>query len=443
MYSLSIAAELQRHFVHDNDFILRQIHLGNEVIAVMGLKTLIDFPQTISMIRDLIQVDDLADHDMRDVVVGLGDDCSSHVFEKLVTEIQLGMLLVVHENSETCVSLIPVPQTLSRSISAPLTENSISGSNSAFNESMETNVGLLRKYTNADDLQLKTYMFGSTVKNRVTVSYLKGAIDPAFLQTLIEAIESRLHLEVNNLQDFTKVLGLSSFNLITHYHTTEMPQSAMRALRNGRAVLFIERVPFALVLPSLFADLYMSEDDNNLTPIYTVLLRLLRLFGILTTLIAPGLYVALVSVNPDVLRFELAHSIAKSRLDVPYPAIVETLLLLIVLELLMEAIIRLPSSIGPTVTMVGGIVLGQAAVSAKLVSNLLIIVLAVITISSATVVGIQNSQSLRVFKYLLLFLAAAFGVLGLMSGLVVLCSYHAGFKTFNLPYLQSTKPKGD
>jgi hypothetical protein len=182
-------------------------------------------------------------------------------------------------------------------------------------------------------------------------------------------------------------------------------------------------------------DMFCLKDDHNYPLPFMYLIRVLRIIGVLIATIIPGLYVALVSVNPEVLRLQLAISIANSRQDVPYPAFVETILLLIVLELILEASVRLPKSVGPTITMVGGIILGQAAVSAKLVSNLLIIVLAGTTIASSTVVGFQNSVAIRGFKYLLIILSAIYGMLGLLAGIVVICAYMGHQKSMGIPYL--------
>lgn len=181
--------------------------------------------------------------------------------------------------------------------------------------------------------------------------------------------------------------------------------------------------------------MFVLESDRNLPPLIMVALRGLRIVGVLTALLFPGLYVALVSVNPEILRIELALSVAQSRADVPYPALIEILMMLLTLELIIEASVRLPKSIGPTITMVGGIIIGQAVVEAKLVSGLLIIVLAATTIANSTINGLQNSLSIRLFKYIIVILAAIYGVLGLLAGIVLVSAYLASIKAFDVSYL--------
>ncbi|SFD77813.1 GerA spore germination protein [Paenibacillus catalpae] len=434
--------EVRTHFSSYPDYVNQQVQIATETFTITGLKSLINFPQTIYMVRDSLLTASINKLELVEVFAGLGQTVPAET-TGLISEILDGMLIAMHNASGICVSIYPVPQPNSRPISMPIMENNVGGGNSAFNENLEANIILLRSHLNTSDLQMKNYVMGNLVKSNVVVCYMESLIDKQMLGNLTHKLESKQSTDISNIKELSSVLEFSNFSLVTHYMTYELPQNAAKALKDGKAVLFQERLPFAIVLPSLISDLFVTEDDTNHPPIYTWLLRSLRLIGLLTTLIVPGLYVALVSVNPDVLRFELAHSIARSRLDVPYPAIVEALLLLIIMELIMEAIIRLPSSIGPTVTMVGGIVLGQAVVDAKLVSNLLIIIVAAATIANAAVVGFRNSYALRLLKYLLLFLAAFLGVLGLLTGLVIICAYVAGIRTLGVPYLQLIKPKGE
>lgn len=436
MFTLDAVKE---HFSSNPDFVCSRVHIGSEVISVAGLKSLINFPQSVRLLREPLLASD-AFTIQKFAELGRALPANS---DRIIHEILNGMLFAVHDATGVCISIIPVPQSLSRSISNPLTENNVRGSSSAFNEDIDTNVGLLRKHLNSSELQISRYACGSIVKNTVMLCYLKQKINPQLLHSLISTLESHLDSEVSNLRELSKLFRFSNLSLVSRYLASELPQTAARALKDGKAVIFVERLPFAIILPSLISDLFMTEDDLNHPQVFTILLRVLRVIGALITLLAPGLYVALVSVNPDVLRYELAHTIAISRSDVPYPAIIEALLLLVILELIMEAIIRLPSSIGPTVTMVGGIVLGEAVVAAKLVSSLLIIVLAAVTISNATIVGFQNSHSIRLFKYLLLFLSALFGVTGLLAGIVIVCTYLSSVTTLGVPYLQLKQPKGE
>lgn len=427
----------------DSDFFIRKTKLSQLSVSIMGYTSLIDLPRTLELLHKQAESGTAANLNAEAFMEAFGKLVKAPDESSIMATVTRGDILLYFSGHDVFISVTPVPKVLTRSIEAPTTENVLRGAISSLVEDIETNIGMIKKHAATRQLRVKSYSIGDREGKRLSLLYRDDKMDPALLRAITEKIESRLEWDVKNLQQLSNMLGFSRWSLVTRFNSTELPQEAERALCQGKAILLLDRVPFALVVPSLLWDLFAVENDHNFPVILMYLVRLLRIIGVLTNMVVPGLYVALVSVNPDVLRIELALSIARSRIDVPYPAIVETFLLLIILELILEASIRLPKAIGPTLTMVGGIILGQAVVSAKLVSNLLIIILAATTISSSTVVGFQNSISIRIFKYLLLLLSAVYGVLGLLSGLVIICAYLASITSFGIPYLHFFKPKGE
>ncbi|RIX59378.1 spore gernimation protein GerA [Paenibacillus nanensis] len=427
----------------DSDFFIRKTRLSQLSVNIIGYTSLIDLPRTLELLHKQAESGTVADLNAEAFMESFGKPVKAPDESTIMTTVTRGDILLYFSEHDAFISVTPVPKVLTRSIEAPTTENVLRGAISSLVEDIETNIGMIKKHAATQQLRVKSYSIGDREGKRLSLLYREDKLDLALLRAITGKIESRLDWDVKNLQQLSDMLGFSRWSFVTRFNSTELPQEAERGLSQGKAILLLDRMPFALVVPSLLWDLFAVDNDHNFPVLLMYLVRLLRIVGVLTNMIVPGLYVALVSVNPDVLRIELALSIARSRVDVPYPAIVETLLLLIILELILEASIRLPKSIGPTLTMVGGIILGQAVVSAKLVSNLLIIILAATTISSSTVVGFQNSISIRVFKYLILLLSAFYGVLGLLSGLVIICAYLASITSFGIPYLHFYKPKGD
>jgi len=428
----------------DSDFIRFPTTMAGESVILLGYQTFFDFAETLRHLQ--AQSARIADTEWEDsprLIQGLGDFLDNPDTDMLVSLLLRGQLLIWFEARDRIISFTPSARILSRSIEAPITESVVRGSISAFVEDMDTNIGLIRKTAAAEDLRTHTYWTGADKQKQIVLIYRERCANPRLLKGIINKLEENLGMNVQNLQNLSSMLGFNPWTGITKFNSTELPQEVERALQKGKVVLLLDRFPFALIVPSLLTDMFAVENDRNYPLVYTYLTRFLRVIGVLTNVIIPGLYVSLVSVNPDMLRIEIALTIARSRMDVPYPSLVETLLLLIILELIIEASIRLPKSIGPTLTMVGGIILGQAVVSAKLVSNILIIVLAATTISSSTVVGYHNSLTIRVFKYLILFLSAIFGLYGLVAGLVLICAYMASVTSFGIPYVHLMRPNGD
>lgn len=443
---LQLADRLKQRFENEADFALIHTYLGRLPVTLAGYKTLIDIPETMKILSfTAMQISKADEVPVVDLLKGLGKVAEINNDEQKAAELILnGGLVMIHEFTGTCIGLVSVvPASLTRPVSTPYTENILRGSITAFNEDIDTNIGIMRKNLVNAALQSKIYILGRQNTTKLGLLYLENTVNANFLKKLQNHIENHLQAEICNIQELSVMLGYPAHTLFTRFNSSEMPQEAVSALKKGKVILFMDRFPFAIIMPSLLSDMYDLQDDTNFPYSFMIFLRLLRITGILITLLMPGLYVALVSVNPEVLRIELALSVAKSRIDVPYPAFVETFLLLIVLELILEASIRLPRTIGPTVTMVGGIILGEAVVSAKLVSNLLIIILAATTIASSTVAGYQNTVSLRLLKYLVLVLCSIYGILGLVSGIVIIAAYIASIETFGVPYFQFGRSKDD
>lgn len=429
-------------FEDNDDFFLQRDFFADRPVYLLGLKSLIDMARSRTFIHQYLDqaisnntaLSDGALMQMLGEVRGTNlQDISSSVYD--------GKFIIYFEHVQQYVVAEPVPNLLSRLFDTPTNENVLQGTLSSFVEDIDHNIGIARKQFSSESLRVKSFSVGQNQQKRIALLFAEGHVDMALVEQIIGQFETYIDHDINHIQDLSRTLGLSPWGSIAKFKTTEMPQEAAHSLKTGKVVIFVDRLPFALVLPNLLWDMFCLDNDHNYSLPLMIVLRSLRIVGVLITLIVPALYVALVAVNPEVLRIEIALTVAQSREGVPYPALVEIILILLILELIMEASVRLPRSIGPTITMVGGIILGEATVAAKLVSNLLIIILAATTIANSTVVGFQNSLSIRLFKYLLLLLAAVYGVLGILAGVVIICAYVASLNTFGVPYISITRMK--
>ncbi len=438
---MALLEHLKNRQRQDADLFIHRIVFAHYPVTLVGAQSLIDLPQTMKLLQLQARTVVATELPLLALSGGIGELIDQDDIHKVLEAITEGSLIIVPDNADPCVKLTPISRTLTRSIEAPVTENVLRGGISAFIEDLDTNIGIMKKQMVSDRLRVHTYWLGSKQRRKATLLYLDGVVNGPFLKQLQRVIESHSTKDIPDLQALNAMLGFTKWALITRFNTTELPDNASYALSQGKVVMFLDRLPFALILPSVVWDMFASDNDRSYPTFFMYAIRLLRIIGLLTNTLMPGVYVALVSVNPDVLRIELAMSIAGSRVGVPYPAMVETVLLLVILELILEASIRLPKSIGPTITMVGGIILGQAVVEARLVSNVLIIILAATTIASFTVIEFHNAISIRISKYLILILSSIFGVLGLFAGMVVICAYLASISSFGIPYLSSSRAK--
>lgn len=306
----------------------------------------------------------------------------------------------------------------------------------AFQEDINTNSGMLRDKLKSDKLLHLRFTFGKQHRREVSVFYLEDQIDKHSLEAVIAHLRLHEHMELDNLQDLAQIMGHRWWNPIPTYLSTELPIQGVNFLKRGRLVLFVDGFPYAFVFPKVWYDMFSSAADRQFPHVIMYFIRCIRIISFIVSLILPGLYVALVSVNPDILKLSLALSVAQSRVGIPYPAFLEVILIFLVIEMVVEAIQRLPQNIGTTITMVGGIILGEAVVQAKLISNLLIIILAATTIASFALITIHASFFVRLAKYFILVMAALYGVLGVVAGMLVVTIFISHITSVGQPYVE-------
>jgi hypothetical protein len=428
----SLMLEISEAFENAEDFFKEPFSLNGEAVFLLGLNSIVDLVKTKEMLKKGISPSGITEKQ--------GFRINS---EKAIESILQGKLIVYSKENNIMLLFEPHPKELNRSIEQPTNENVLQGPLDSFIEDMSTNIGILRKKVYSDQLSVKTYTVGSDQKKKLSIIYLDNRVDNVVIKKIISHIEVNQHKNILYLQHLYRFMGLRKWEVIPQFNMTEMPLEAIDSLNKGRVILFVDGLPFALILPHLLWDMFAQANDRNYSYPIMSAIRFLRVLGAFVTLILPGLYVALVAVNPEILKIELALSISQSREGIPYPPFVEITIMLLIIELIIEASIRLPLSIGPTITMVGGIVIGQAVVDAKLVSNILIIIVAVTSIANSTVVGFQNALLLRLLKYVVVIFASIYGVLGVLTGLVFISAYFASREIFGIPYTSLPKRRGE
>ncbi len=331
-----------------------------------------------------------------------------------------------------------------RSIDSPVTENVIHGPMNAFNESLDINTALIRQQIRSPKLKLWEMVIGTASLTRVAVFYHSDKVDAVMLEQLKEKLSN---VRTESIQDSGQLLRLllskKHMKLFPMAISTERPDRASISLLSGKAIIMIDGSPFALSVPSVYTDFWHSPEDGYLNTYVSYFLLTLRFLAMFMNLFLPALYVALTSVNVDVNRLEISLAASASREGVPYPVLVETLLMLIIIDFITEAGVRLPKTISSTVTMVGGVVLGQAIIQANIVSNLLVIIAAASAITNFIVIDYQMGLVQRVLKYFIVICAAVAGLMGIVFGFACLIFYLSCLESFGAPYLTSLLKKKD
>ena len=321
-----------------------------------------------------------------------------------------------------------------REINKSENEVVVKGSHEAFVENLRTNTSLLRRFTHSEDLVIESLSVGKVTKTNCAVCYMQNIAN----SDLIAEVKYR----INNL-DIDYILSTGQLEQLINNNdylglpkaiSTERPDSAAQNLLDGRIVILINGSPYCLIVPAIIGDFLTSPEDRNLKPVFANFLRFLRVLASFFALLLPGLYVSVTSFHIEILPTELLFSILAARDSVPFPIIFEILIMEISFEIIREASLRVPSPIGSTIGIVGGLVLGQAAVSAGIVSPILIIIVAITALSSFAIPDYSFSFHLRFYRFLFIFLGYVGGFLGIGTGLFVYISVICNMDSFGVSY---------
>jgi spore germination protein KA len=270
--------------------------------------------------------------------------------------------------------------------------------------------------------------------------YINGIVNPK----LLKEVKRRLNtIKIDYVQDsgiLQQLLEDNPYAMISGILSTERPDRVAAYMAEGHVVIILDGSPFALIIPVVFWGLLHSPEDYYLFWQFAVLLRWVRLMAFAVALLIPAVYIAITNFHPEMIPTDLLYAIAASREKVPFPVVVEVLLMEISFELIREAGIRIPSVIGPTIGIVGALILGQAAVTATIVSPILVIVVAITGLGSFAIPNYSLSFSLRILRFGFIALGAMFGFYGIGVGLFVMVMQLCGQKTFGVPFMSPVAP---
>ncbi|MFC4306934.1 spore germination protein [Cohnella boryungensis] len=423
--------QLYDRFRKNSDFACRTVVIASEAVRACFLESLVNFRTTLpALCQEAVN----SDRDsIRQAFNTMREDVSESV-ARLSGALLQGKLILF--NKEGSVAIIePVQPELSRSVMIPNSENPLQSAFDAFTEDIDINIGLLRKKMISDRLVVETRFMGRSSVKKIAMIYLEDTARQKVIESIRDKLEGNSDKELTTVRDLARLLGHPKFALTPTYISSELPGETVQTLINGKVVILIDQFSFAFAFPAIVTDLWTTTLDSNYPLLFQLFLRTLRVGASLMAVTLPGLYVVLNSVNPELLRIQLAITVANSREGVPYPSIIEMLLVLLLLEMIVEATIRLPKNIGPTITMIGGILLGQAIVQAKLVSNLLIIILVASAIANFALTSYMNAVGMRMYKYVVMFASSFFGIWGLEAAMIWLMLYFSSLTISTVPYL--------
>lgn len=322
-----------------------------------------------------------------------------------------------------------------RSISSPEKESGLKGPRDSFNENFRLDTALIRRRIKDPKLKLEQSFVGTRSRTIYGLMYMGDLVEQELLDRIKEKLDS---FEIDGIFDSGMLVHLLEdkwYSPFPQVQTTERPDKAASAILEGRVVLLVDNSPEVIILPATFNTFFQAADDYYNRFAVGTFARIIRYVAAYISVLLPGLYVAITCFYPQVLPTDFLLAIIGARNDVTFPVVVEVLLMEFLFELLREAGIRLPGQMGNTIGVVGGLIVGQAAVEAGLVSTIVVIVVALTAICSFAIPNEEFASTFRLLKFIMIILAAFLGLYGILLGILVIQVHLASLESFGIPYM--------
>ncbi|MFC0272048.1 spore germination protein [Metabacillus herbersteinensis] len=327
-----------------------------------------------------------------------------------------------------------------RGVQEPSSQTVVRGPKDGFSETLRTNTALIRRRIKDPNLWLETKQIGKKTQTDVAIMYLKGVVN----EKTVTEVQSRLNrINIDAILESGYIEELIQDEVFTPFPTvynTERPDSVAAAILEGRIAILVDGTPFVLVVPALFVHFFQSSEDYYQRADIATLIRLLRYLALFLSLLTPSAFIAVTTFHQEMLPTQLLISLASQREGVPFPAIVEAMMMELTFEILREAGVRMPRAIGSSISIVGALVIGQAAVEAGIVTATMVIIVSLTAICSFVFPSFNMSIAIRILRFLFMFLAATFGLFGIILGLIVMVLHLNSLRSFGIPYLAPNAP---
>ncbi|KKI89176.1 hypothetical protein WQ54_28355 [Bacillus sp. SA1-12] len=439
--------KIKRLFEGSFDFTFRKFEINNAYTAiVLYLDGLVDMKRMENTILEplLNQNEDFLKKSQL-TLKDIEDEISSSQVKKGETIQQIadhlfigGTVLIINGFKQALfISEQSWPQ---RSIDEPASEAVVLGPREGFTENIRANTSMIRRRIRTPQLKLESMKVGRLSKTEVIITYVDGIAE----ESLVKEVRKRLQqINIDAIEDSGYIIEFieeKPYSVFPQVLQTERPDRVVGNLLEGRIGIIVENSPFALVVPVTFFQMMASPEDYYGRFMMSSFIRFIRYLFLLIALLFPSIYIAVTTFHQELLPTNLLFSVAASREKVPFPAVVEALLMEITFEALREAGLRLPRPIGSTVSIVGALVIGQAAVEAGIVSAPLVIVVSITGIASFMFPSYSMTGAIRLLRFLMMFLAALLGFYGILLGVFFILVHLVQLRSFGVPYLAPIAP---
>ena len=436
------ATEFKKLFVDDDTFVTREFLCGKRQCCIAFVNGLVNV-ELISrhIIEPLMRADppengDITNYLLQSVIIA--DEVGKHTeLGEMANAVISGNTIVFVEGSQYALTFNTKKWTV-RAITEPESEKVIKGPREGFNESLIIDLALIRRKISTTDLKFKFRKIGRRSNTTVCVCYLQALANQAVIDELnhrLDAIDIDSVLSVNYIDELIRDSPMSMFLTMG---TTERPDVVASKLLEGRVAILIEGCPCGLTAPFIFIEYFQAAEDYYSNFWMTSVGRVMRIIGFVSTITVPAIYVALTTIHQEMVPTSLLLAINAARQQVPLPTVVELIVMLVAFEILREAGARLPSFLGQSLSVVGGLIIGQAAVEARLISAPIVIVVSFAGITGLLVPKLEGP--IFILRIIFVLSASVLGFYGLMFGMTGMFIHLAGIRSFGVPYMYGAQP---
>ena len=435
-------ALLKKLFADCSDFVIREFKQKNSVIAIaVFVDGLIDTHEVNLALKTLMVLEDGDEHVrvIEEVLLPVSQITRVNDYKQLLQAVLSGDTAIIVEGNQEALTL-GIRGAEKRSVNEPEGEAVVRGPREGFIENIRKNTSMLRRKLKTPRLKMKSAVVGRETNTNLVITYLEGIADPQVVEEVsrrIDRIDIDAVLESGYIEELIQDSTYSPFPQVMY---SERPDTVAGALLEGRVAIFVDGTPMVLIVPTTFWMLMQANEDYFERFQMATLVRWLRYLFLIISLVTPAIYVAITTYHQQMLPTTLLLSIAAAREAIPFPAVVEALIMEVAFEALREAGIRLPKTVGQAVSILGALVVGQAAVQAGIVSAPMVIVVSITGIASFTIPHFNAAIALRMLRFPLMIIASILGIYGILVLALIILGHMANLRSFGVPYLSPLAP---
>ncbi len=425
--------EIINRIGNNSDFNNKELTISNKKLHILFFETLTDTSNInnyllkyLSHIKNIDNLEFIPNFNMKEV----------YTLEDIINNIFNGFVILIIDNKYYSMEFRKV---LDSGITKSDNEKTIRGPKDSFTENYQTNIGLIRKRIRNESLKLEEYYIGSKSNTKVGIMYVDGIVNKKLLKNIENNIKN---INIDSILDSTYIYEYIRNNnsLFPNALITERPDLVSYKLLNGKICIVVDNSPYVILFPAFFMEFFHTMDDYYENNIIASYIRIIRVIAFIISIMLPGIYIALITYNYEIVPPTLLVNFAIQKENVPFPTILEAILMNTVFEILHETDLRAPSTLGSALSIVGALVLGDAAVKAGLVSPIMVIVIAITAISELIFSINDVSNASKIWRLIFIFLASISGIIGIFIGIILLITELTSINAYGYPYMYPTSP---